>query len=211
LELLLLTGYLFNAIKKRWSADDEVDHYSLGRSRLEPGITLSITYSRVLNVIKDYIQREVGTIRDNLTKQENPSSRRMKTVVKLVNLLQPRSKVVRGRTSNIQVLSDFAFHSELANCLDSDDMRFLRSVVQNAAFDSPDGCYATLTEELDELLINWSQRPRQLKSSDYDVREHRRDVKELSVLVSALSESKEIFPLLERDFNELLSFFTKTG
>jgi hypothetical protein len=138
----------------------------------------------------------------------DPSKRRVKTVVKLVNYLQPRSKVIENQSSSLQIFGDLSFKSELANCLDTDDFRFLRSVVQNTAFDNQDGYYATLTEELDTLLYQWSQRPRPLKASDYDDREYKRDVEELSVLVSALSESKEVFPLPESDFKALLSFFT---
>jgi hypothetical protein len=81
-------------------------------------------------------------------------------------------------------------------------------VVKNTSFDSDTGCFASAAEGINALLFDWSRRPRQLKSSDYDVREHRRDTKELSVLVSAISEAEGVFPLKEEDFLSLLSYFT---
>jgi hypothetical protein len=162
LEALLLTGYLFSSVKKY--DDQEVitcrdlrtQHElspRVGRGH-EPGINLSLTHRLAFDILKEYIMKEVGTIQDNLTKQEDPTERRIKTVVKLVNYLKPKPRFQITDQPFPHAFRDMAFKSSLAHCLNADDMYFLKSVVKNTSFDSDTGCFASAAEGINALLFD---------------------------------------------------------
>jgi hypothetical protein len=96
-----------------------------------------------------------------------------------------------------------SFKSAWASCLDDDDLRFYREIVDITANQSSISDWVGKDlDKFDDLLELVSKRPKPPKVSKYSQREYRRDVNKLGIILTAL-QVKNVFPLPKEDVDYL--------
>jgi len=102
-----------------------------------------------------------------------------------------------------------SFHSTWAKCLDDDEMSYMRDIVNiTGSLDSLDDKVASNLNNFDEVMEVMANRPKQPTAKDYQLRESRRDINKLGVIITCL-QKKGTFPLPKEDLSFLCNVFFK--